>query len=285
MVEQSLDPDYLSRWIGRGETLEDTLEAGRARLLAATLNLPGDDLSDGNTLPPFWHWIYFHKPDMTSDLFADGLPAPDEFLPPVDLPRRMFAGARLEPGKGMKLGEKVHRVSKVKDISVKKGRSGTLCFTVVRHEFMVGDEVRCSEEHDIVYREEADPSAPVPEPPKAPAYADWVRTIDVDPVTLFRYSALTFNAHRIHYDRTYCLEQEGYAGLVVHGPLIATWLLDLLRTRLPNYHIKEFAFRGISPLFDTEPLTVSAAQNGDKVELWAANHKGDLATKATAVIG
>ena len=284
MAEQSLDADYLARWVGQGETVRDVITAGQAQRLAATLGLQDLALENDDALPHFWHWIYFLPATPAADLAADGLPGPDDFMPPVALPRRMFAGGRIEAIKPIRLGETVERQSTVKDITVKSGRSGHLCFVVVRHEFLVDGELRTAEEHDAVYREEADPDAPVSQPPLAPTAADWSQTIEPDPVMLFRYSALTFNGHRIHYDRRYCLEEEGYEGLVVHGPLTGTWLLDQLRQRLPNAVMEKFSFRAVSPLFDTHPLTVSGRVQGNQVELWAANHLGQLAMQGTATI-
>jgi 3-methylfumaryl-CoA hydratase len=282
---QGLDADYLSKWIGEGETVEDVISAGPAQRMAATLDIKDMDLSEGADLPPFWHWAYTLTAAPASDLRRDGHPAVGDYLPPVALPRRMWAGGRLEPGTPLRIGEATRRESRVTDVTMKNGRSGTLCFIVVRHEFYVGDELRVAEEHDIVCREDADPSAPVPPAPTASTDADWSEAREVDPVTLFRYSALTFNSHRIHYDRSYCRDVEGYDGLVIHGPLSTTLLLDLLRRKLPDAHVKNVAFRAISPLFDTAPITLAGKQNGDQVDLWAATAEGHLAMQATAELG
>ena len=284
MSEQSLDVDYLSGWIGQGETVEDVVSASQAQRLAATLDIQDLDLGVGAPLPAFWHWIYFTTAAPASDLGPDGHPLTGDFYPPVALPRRMWAGGRLDSGKPLAIGDVARRDSRIKAVSVKEGRSGSLCFVVVRHEFYVGDELRVAEEHDIVYRQEADPSIAPSEPPMAPTEADWSQTITTDPVTLFRYSALTFNSHRIHYDRPYCIEVENYDGLVIHGPLTTTWLLDFVRRQVPDAKINHFSFRAISPLFDTNPVTIAGKFEDGKIDLWAANHQGHLAMQATATL-
>jgi 3-methylfumaryl-CoA hydratase len=284
MAEQSLDAEYLSRWIGQGETVEDVVSAAQAQRLAATLDIQDKIFVEGDALPPFWHWIYFTTAAPASDLGPDGHPKTGDFYPPVALPRRMWAGGRLEPGKPLRIGDVARRESKIKNVTVKNGRSGTLCFVVVRHEFFVGDELRVTEEHDIVYRQEADPSAVAPEPPQAPDGAEWSKALNVDPVTLFRYSALTFNSHRIHYDRTYCQDVENYEGLVVHGPLTTTLLIGFIQAQLPKAQIKHFSFRAVSPMFDTAPLTLAGKMRDGEVDLWAANYKGQMAMQATAVL-
>ena len=279
MSEQSLDADYLSGWIGQGETIEDVVSASQAQRLAATLDIQDLDLGAGAPLPAFWHWIYFATAAPASDLGPDGHPLTGDFYPPVALPRRMWAGGRLESGKPLAIGDVARRDSRIKGVSVKNGRSGSLCFVVVRHEFYVGDELRVAEEHDIVYRQEADPSVAPPEPPMAPAEADWSQTITTDPVTLFRYSALTFNSHRIHYDREYTTGVEGYPALLVHGPLTATLLMNLLRQEMPTAIIRDFNVRAMAPLFDNKSFSVNGkpAEDGTAVHLWAATAEGDLA--------
>jgi 3-methylfumaryl-CoA hydratase len=187
----------------------------------------------------------------------------------------MWAGGRFELHRPLLIGETVERTSRILDVKYKEGRSGPLVIVVVRHQ--IGDAI--TEEHDIVY---LGPQGVTPEPPCAPAEAAWERVIHADDVLLFRYSAVTFNGHRIHYDRRYATEVEGYPGLVVHGPLIAMLLLDLLRRELPHADVKSFRFRAVSPLFDTEPFTVCGRPDGDMVKLWAKNASGGLAMEATA---
>jgi 3-methylfumaryl-CoA hydratase len=192
----------------------------------------------------------------------------------------MWAGSRLQFHRPLRIGEEVTKTSRIVDIQGKEGRTGPLVFVMVRHE--IGDAI--TEEHDIVYREHPKPGSPRPDPQPAPADHTWERAIHPGDVLLFRYSALTFNAHRIHFDRRYCTEVEHYPGLVVHGPLIATLLLDLLRRERPKAIVKNFSFRAVSALFDTAPFAVCGNQEGSSVRLWARNATGGLAMDASAIV-
>src|SRR6185295_18675265 len=203
-----------------------------------------------------WHWLYFLPIYRISKSGPDGHPTRGEFLPPVPLPRRMWAGSRFEFHRPLRVGSSMSRVSQIGDVTGKEGRSGPLVFVTVRHTISDGEGVALTEEHDIVYRENARPGDSPPPPQLAPVNAEWSREINPDPVLLFRYSALTFNSHRIHYDRRYVTEVEGYQGLVVHGPLIATLLIDLLRRNLLHATVARFAFRAMRPLFDIAPFQV-----------------------------
>ena len=241
------------------------------------------DVADGDPLAPLWHWLYFPTTEPLSALGRDGHPRLGGFLPPVDLPRRMWAGGRFTFDRPLRVGDTVERHSTIDSVRLKQGKSGRLCFVTVRHDYHVAGEPRMAEEHDIVYREDPTPGAPSPIPPDAPADAEWTRTIDPGPVMLFRYSALTFNGHRIHYDRDYCHDVEGYPGLVFHGPLTATLLLDLALQEQPDRRIASYRFRAVSPLFDTAPFRIAGQSSGDEVALWAANSEGQLAMQAEAV--
>jgi 3-methylfumaryl-CoA hydratase len=189
----------------------------------------------------------------------------------------MWAGSRLEFLRPLRIGEVVQRVSRIVDVKTKEGRTGPLVFVMVRHE--IGDAI--VEEHDIVYRGEGGASQ---EPPRAPEGQAWERVIQPDDVLLFRYSALTFNGHRIHYDRRYTTEVEKYPGLVVHGPLLATLMLDLLQRHLPEATVTRFSFRAVSPVFDVGPFSVCGQPEGDGVKLWVRNATGGLAMEAAASI-
>src|SRR6516225_7598742 len=202
----------------------------------------------------------------------------------VPLPRRMWAGARFEFHRPLHIGEAIVRKSTIADVSTKDSRVGPLIFVLVRHEITGPAGVALVEEHDIVYREAPSSSEVVPQPPAAPTGAVWLRDIHADEVMLFRYSALIFVGHRIHYDRRYATEVEGYPGLVVHGPLIATLLADLLR-RHSSAPLKSLRFRAISPLFDNAPFAVCGMPEPDgRASLWAQNAEGALAMKAEAVM-
>jgi len=278
----SLDIDHLRTWIGRQETLHDEATLVPVAALQATLDRDDPAPAKGDVLPPLWHWLYFLPLARQSMIGPDGHPKRGGFLPPVPLPRRMWAGGRFTFHQPIRLGEAISRTSTVMDVSAKTGRSGTLCFVLVRHEVSGANGVALSEEHDIVYR---DPPAPGEAPPKtklAPDVSAWRRDIVPDDVLLFRYSALTFNGHRIHYDRRYVTTEEGYPGLIVHGPLIATLLVDLLR-RNTDRPLAAFRFRAVSPLFDINPFSVHGQPGADgKVALWARNHEGALAMEAEA---
>jgi 3-methylfumaryl-CoA hydratase len=194
----------------------------------------------------------------------------------------MFAGGRLEFHHPLRVGDEITRTSRILDVSGKEGRSGTLVFVTVRHEFSNSRGVALTEEHDIVYRENPRADAPVPKPQAAPTGETFSREIAPDPVLLFRYSALTFNGHRIHYDRSYVTEVEGYPGLIVHGPLIATLLVDLLRRSLPDAKVARFAFRALRPLFDIHRFTVCGRADGKRIALWTCDHEGWLTMEASA---
>lgn len=218
-----------------------------------------------------------------SEIGVEGLAKRGGFLPPVPLPRRMFAGGRFVFDHALKIGDSIERTSRVMDVNGKQGRSGNLVFVTVRHEISDARGIAINEEHDIVYREDPRPDARVAEPRAASTDESFSRHIAPDPVLLFRYSALTFNGHRIHYDRTYVTEVEGYPGLIVHGPLIATLLVDLLRRNMPADVVSKFSFRAIRPLFDIHHFDVCGRQDDEKrVALWARDHEGCLAMEASA---
>ncbi len=265
------------KWIGRTEERSDQVTVTPIAALSATLDRQDPPPQPGDVLPPLWHWLYFLPLHRQSELAPDGHAERGGFLPPVPLPRRMWAGGRFEFHRPLHVGETIQRTSRIVDVRHKEGRSGPLVFVVVRHE--IGDALM--EEQDIVYRGHS----AQPPPQAAPKDAAWERSIHPDDVLLFRYSALTFNGHRIHYDRRYATEAEGYPGLVVHGPLIATLLLDVLRCSLPAANVVRFSFRAVSPLFDTGSFSVCGRPEGNGVRLWAKNQEGGLAMEASAELG
>ena len=289
-METALELEQLRSWIGRTETRTDQVCAAPVAALAATLDRVDAEPMPGSDLPPLWHWLYFTPQARASEIGADGHPRRGGFLPPVPLPRRMWAGGRLQFNHPLQVGDEITRLSRIADVSVKDGRSGALVFVTVRHEVSNARGVALSEEHDIVYRDNPAPEAPPPTPQPAPASAAFSREIAPDPVLLFRYSALTFNGHRIHYDRPYVTEVEGYPGLIVHGPLIATLLLDLLRRERPEARVRRFVFKAIRPVFDIHTFSVcgqaeAGAHGEQRVALWARDHEGFLAMQAHAELG
>jgi 3-methylfumaryl-CoA hydratase len=238
--------------------------------------------TEGTALPPMWHWAYFLETEPYTELGADGHARPSDFMPPVALPRRMWAGGRLEISAPLRIGDAARCTSTIANVTRKSGRSGELCFVTLRFDFQTDGKICLSEEHDIVYRAEARPHNKSPHPPPAPLDAEFSEQVDADPLMLFCYSALTYNTHRIHYDLKYCQEVEGYEGLVVHGPLTATQLIGLAGRHSRGAIIKRFEFRAVSPIFDTASHTINAQRNGKNLELWAANSNGALAMSAIA---
>jgi 3-methylfumaryl-CoA hydratase len=276
------DIEKLRSWIGKSESRSDIVTPAPVAGLSATLDRDDSSPQPGDALPPLWHWLYFLPHPRQSEVGAGGHPERGGFLPPVPLPRRMWAGGRLTFARPLRIGENITRVSTVADVSHKQGRTGELVFVLARHAISDSTGLALSEEHDIVYREMQKPGDATPQPQAAPEDHAWIREIHADPVMLFRYSALTFNGHRIHYDRKYVTEVEGYAGLVVHGPLIATLLMDLLRRNLPEATVAQFSFRAVKPLFDLAPFFVCGRQEGKTMRLWAKDVDGWLAMEATA---
>ena len=280
------DLDHLREWIGRTETRTDLVTASPLVALSATLDRADPAPVAGSDVPPLWHWLYFTPVAPQSEIGADGHARRGLFLPPVPLPRRMFAGGRLQFNASLQVGDAITRESRIDDVTIKEGRSGSLVFVNVHHAIRNARGLALTEEHDIVYREKPRAEAPVPDPQVASEEEDFAREIVPDPVLLFRYSALTFNGHRIHYDRPYATDIEGYPGLIVHGPLIATLLLDLLRREMPRGQVRRFYFKALRPLFDIHRFTVCGRRergtNTKQVTLWARDHEGFLAMQASA---
>lgn len=273
-------------WIGSTEQLEEDIALTPAQGMAATLDDEISSFQTGDLLPPLWQWLYFLPRAPQSKIGIDGHPQRGGFLPPVTLPRRMFAGARMQFRTPLRIGQTAVREGTVIKVQQKDGKSGQLVFVTVRYHIRQGDQICIEEEQDIVYREPGAPVAP-PTPvewPQPPANA-WTKTITPDPVLLFRFSALTFNAHRIHYDRPYATSEEGYPGLVVHGPLTAIQLMDLVRHNAAR-PVTGFEFRGQAPLFDLAPYRLLAVPNTDNtVTLEAQGPDGRTTMTATATLG
>lgn len=291
-----IDPQllaHLQTWQGRSETLEDIITPAPLRALSATLDRDDALPVVGTDLPPLWHWLFFLPHHRQSEIGSDGHAKRGGFLPPVPLPRRMWAGGRLQWHAPMKVGDAVKRVSTIQSVTHKAGRTGDLLFVLVKHDVFNAHGLCLTEEHDIVYRPAAQASDPVPAPLAASSLIEpgemWTRDVVPDDVLLFRYSALTFNGHRIHYDRKYVTQVEGYPGLIVHGPLIATWLVDLVR-RHTDRSIQRFEFKALRPTFecaDQRHVRVSGQlqADGQHVRLWAQDHEGWLTMQATAELG
>ena len=262
----------LTDWIGRETELDGWLDPWRAHALHATLDAADPAPRAGAPLPPGFHWCYFLDAAPSVQLGPDGHPRRGGFLPPVALPRRMWAGSRMEFVAPLVLGERARKASKITNVEEKSGRSGRLCFVNVEHRYYGDAGLAIREEQDIAYRDP--PSGEAPPPPLAPTDAAWRRGWSFDAPRLFRYSALTFNSHRIHYDRPYVTNEEGYPGLVVHGPLLATLMLELVRSQQPQRSVGSFEFRAIAPVFDGDAIEACGRPDGDFVELWIVDAHG-----------
>ncbi len=268
MTEAPTGSDDLSAWIGREETRRDLIDARTAHALAATLDYDAAGVFATGALPPLWHWVYFTPSARRSELGPDGHPRRGGFLPPGTLPTRRWAGGRFRFHQPLRIGDEATRVSRIVRCERKDGRSGPLVFVTVRHVISGPHGVALEEDHDIVYRQPAPRGGP-PGGEAVAAAAEFRQTIHPDPVLLFRYSALTFNGHRIHYDHPYVTGAEGYPGLIVHGPLTATLLLDAFRAAHPGKAVHSFAFRAVGPLYDTHDFDVCGRLTGPgRAELW-----------------
>jgi 3-methylfumaryl-CoA hydratase len=270
----------LDDWVGRTQRSDDVLYPTPARALAMTLNQSQVDVGEGSLLPELWHWLYFLPVVPTSDLGTDGHPRRGGFLPPVALERRMWAGGRLRFHRDLRVGEPVTKTSEIVSVATKQAKAGDMVLLTVRHVVSAGDGVAVEEEQDIVYLAKPTSSRSLP-PDPVPADAEWSERHAVDPVLLFRFSALTFNAHRIHYDLPYATQEERYPGLVVHGPLQAVLLMEAARRHHPDRRVATYAFRASRPLFDHDDLNVSGWTATDgHLEVVTSNGDGDVAMRA-----
>jgi len=273
----------LKDWIGNTETIHDFISPTTIAGMSATLDRDDADPVFGDAIPASWHWLFFNKAAKRSQLGIDGHPARGGFLPPVPLPRRTWAGSKVDLLKPLEVGSKITRLSTIENVTIKEGKTGPLVFVDINHQVSGNDGTAVTDLQTVVYRDNPEKTnAPSQNNSKAkplPGNALWSETFTPDTVLLFRYSALTFIGHRIHYDRDYTINEEGYPALLVHGPLTATILLDLCRRRLPEREITGFHVRATGPLFDNAPFTIHGkmADSQSDAELWAVNPDGELA--------
>ncbi len=281
--DAALDIDHLRGWIGRSEEATDRVSPQMVQAFRATLDADPGAPEPGEPAPLAIHWCLSPAIRPMRELGPDGHPARGGFLPPVPLPRRMWAGGEIRHREPLRVGDTVRRRSRIGDVQVKQGRTGALCFVAVHHDFETERGPALSERHDIVYRAMTPGrSGPPPEAAEGPPEADLGHVVDPTPTLLFRYSALTFNGHRIHYDRAYATGEEGYPGLVVHGPLQATWLLHLAARMRDGRVPGVFRFRGLSPVFDGAPLTIAGRlTEGGAGEGWTRTADGRVGMQAT----
>jgi 3-methylfumaryl-CoA hydratase len=280
----SLDIEHLQTWVGRERRTGEVLSPFPARALAAMLDhvrLP----EDGEPLPPAWHWLYFLDTPSAAETGCDGHPLKGGFLPPVPLSRRMWAAGSLDLMRPLRLGLPAEKISIIRAVEVKQGSTGTLVFVKLEHELRQEDSLCLREEQTLVYREMPATAVPLPAGDPAPAVPEQVRSIDVNPVFLFRFSALTYNAHRIHYDRDYATGTEFYPGLVVHAPLLAILLLDLAAQIRPGIAITQFRFRASRPTIDLGPIRLGGKCAGSEMTLWSSDLDNVVGLRASAMLG
>ncbi|MFO1162928.1 MAG: MaoC family dehydratase N-terminal domain-containing protein [Reyranellaceae bacterium] len=277
--------EKLHEWVGRTRTVEDLVTPFPVRALSATLDEPDPDPLAGDALPPLWHWLFFLEAAPLSKVGRDGHAERGDFLPPVPLPRRMWAGSRFDfCGPPLRIGETVQRTSRIKSVEPKTGSTGAMVFVTVEHTVSGPRGTAFIEDHDIVYREAPKPDERQREPKQAPADATWSKKIVADPVLLFRFSALTFNGHRIHYDQPYVTAVEGYPGLIVHGPLMGLLQIELARRSNPGKVPRRFEFRALAPVYAGPTLSVQARSERDgSVTTWIADGNGGLAQLGKAI--
>ena len=277
------DLEKLKEWIGQKESAVDYVTIPAVHRLAATLDRDDPMPRMGDPLPVGWHQILFPRVVRQSQIGADGHPERGDFLPPVPLPRRMFAGKRTTFHESLRVGDEVRRDSVIREVNIKQGRTGTMVFVTVKTDLTSPRGLAITEEQDLVYREAAAPGAPPQPPQPAPGRAVWSRTVTPDSVMLFRYSALTFNGHRIHYDLPYVTQVEGYPGLVMNGGLTTLLVFELARTHAST-PIRYFSSRNVRALFANQPITLGGEPSADNrtAKLWALNPDGALALTAEA---
>ena len=276
MTEQN---DDLRQWIGRSETQNDILHGSHLAGLSALLDGDEQTPDDGTPLIPTAHWLFFQPRAPQSEIGSDGHPNRGGFMPAIELPRRMWAGSRLEYIKPLLVGQAITRKSTITDIVQKQSSAGALIFVTVKRAYEGPNGLALLEDQDIVYRDDPTPNSAAPKPKPAPENSDWQASVQPDEVMLFRYSAVTFNSHRIHYDLPYATTVEGYPGLIIHGPLSATLLIENFRKNTPGTILTSYHYRSVSPLICGKPIIFAGAQSSDAMsaDVWAKNASGHLA--------
>lgn len=279
----STELENLKKWIGEHESSVDYVTVPFVHRMSATLDRDDGFPKMGDVLPIGWHAPLFPRVVLHSQIGPDGHPARGDFLPPVPLPRRMFAGKRSTFFNDLRIGDEVKRVSTIKDVTIKSGRTGQMVFVMVKTDITSSRGLAISEEQDIVYRAEPDPNAPPPPPQAAPGTAVWKNTVTPTEVMLFRYSALTFNGHRIHYDHPYVTKTEGYPALVMNGGLTTLLVYELARANAKTA-LKSISSRNVRPMFANRPISVCGepSADGKSAKLWTQDDTGALTLNATA---
>jgi 3-methylfumaryl-CoA hydratase len=284
MTMTALSIDDLKSHVGRQQVATDIIHAGPANLLRLALGRPEPELREGDPLPPAWLGLYFLPRVATADLRPDGTPRDTGVIPAMPLPRRMFGGEHVRFHRPLRIGEAIRRETELADIAVKSGGTGTLVLATVTSRVFGPQGLALEDERRTVFRQEVKAGERNQAPRREPAPADvpWRRRVTPDPVLLFRFSALTFNSHRIHYDRPWAMEVEGYPGLVVHGPLTTTLLVDFARDQNPGRPIVAYTTQARAPLFDTAPFELRGQPTAGGCQLWAVTPEGTVAMSAEA---
>ncbi len=280
MFVTEIDETTYREWIDRTEVARERLDAWPVRGLKAALE---EDVGtgEGDEVPALGQWLYFVPAVPRSRMGEDGHPQRGGFLPPVSLPRRMWAASDISFGRPMRIGEEVEKTARIADILVKAGKTGLLVFLKIENTYRSGGEHVLTEVQTIVYRDDPRPDEVPPPPKRAPENAAWSETVEPDTALLFRYSAVTFNAHRIHYDAPYAREVEGYPDVVVHGQLTATLLFNALRRNTSVRRLRTFGFRAMKPIFAGERIFLEGVPSGDGYQLWARDGDGNLCLSAS----
>jgi 3-methylfumaryl-CoA hydratase len=282
----TIDIEPLKKELGRKIEDEDVITQAPIKAIIATFDRLEKVPAPGEPIAPGWHLLYLHSYARRAQLGRDGAAAEGGVLPKIPMPRRMYAGSTFTFDGDIRVGDKVRRETEFTDVQLRSGSTGSLIVTTQTRRIFTPRGLAMTEDANTVFREDPKEGqkSGVPVREAAPSDVPWRRTIKPDPVMLFRYSAITFNPHRIHYDRTYCIETEGYPGLVVHGPFAQQCIFDLLRDSLPGRKIKSMAIRARAPLFDTSPFDVIGrpTADGKGAELWTVTPKGTIAAQATA---
>lgn len=282
-----MNPAEFESWIGRTRTARDEITAFPVNALSATLDRDDAFAVAGTPVPPLWHWMYFlaiYRPD---EMRRDGHPQGGDFMPPIPLPRRVWAGSKFtwNAENPLRVGDRATRVSRIDSITRKEGRSGELVFVKLVHDYQNDNGLCFTNDHLSAFRGEPKSGDTQAEPGIAEQASAWHRPLVPDAPLLFRYSALMFNSHRIHYDSPYAINEEKYPAILVQGPLLATLLLDLLRRNAPNVSVRSLDFKAVRSAFVDRPLHLRGEPEGTKVRLWAADDEGRLVMSATAETG
>jgi 3-methylfumaryl-CoA hydratase len=270
-------------WIGRTRTAHDVITAFPVNALSATLDRDDPVAVARAPIPPLWHWLYFLAIFRPGDMRRDGHLQGGDFMPPIPLPRRVWAGSRFtwNPDNPLRVGDRATRISRIDSITRKEGKSGELVFVKLIHEFHNESGLAFTNDHFSAFRGEPKDEAKA-QPAVAEQSSEWHRELVPDTPLLFRYSALMFNSHRIHYDAPYAVQEEKYPAILVQGPLLATLLMDLLRRNVPDARVRSLDFKAVRSAFVGRPLHLRGQPEGDKVRLWAADDEGRLVMRAQA---